>query len=150
MAQGLSRFSLADMGPPRTTKSLKESNEMSGRRRATCVRAQSLSHVRLCIPMDHSPPGSSVHGIILDMGCHLFLQGIFQTQGSNPHLLHCRQILYHWVTREAQRRPTRTKIQGFQTERNKGESPTDASQSRDTDWVEYSDVKRERKSAPEG
>ena len=46
--------------------------------------------------------------------------------------------------------PTRNKIQGFQTERNKGESPTDASQSRDTDWVEYSDVKRERKSAPEG
>ena len=30
------------------------------------------------------------------MGCHFFLQGIFQTQGSNPcllHLLHCRQIL---------------------------------------------------------
>ena len=28
---------------------------------------------------------------------------------------------------------TRNKIQGFQTERNKGESPTDASKSRDTD-----------------
>ena len=27
------------------------------------------------------------------MGCHVF-QGIFPTQGSNPHLLHCRQILY--------------------------------------------------------
>ena len=26
------------------------------------MRAQSLSHVRLCIPVDHSPPGSSVHG----------------------------------------------------------------------------------------
>ena len=37
-------------------------------------------------PMDCSPPGSSVHSL---------LQGIFPTQGSNPGLLHCRQILYH-------------------------------------------------------
>ena len=29
------------------------------------------------------------------MGCHALLQGIFPTQGSNPGLLHCRQILYH-------------------------------------------------------
>ena len=28
------------------------------------------------------------------MGCHCLLQGIFLTQGSNPGLLHCRQILY--------------------------------------------------------
>ena len=31
------------------------------------------------------------------MGCHFLLQGIFLTQGSNPHLLcllHCRQMLY--------------------------------------------------------
>ena len=27
--------------------------------------------------------------------CHSLLQGIFLTQGSNPGLLHCRQILYH-------------------------------------------------------
>ena len=27
--------------------------------------------------------------------CHSFLQKIFLTQGSNPGLLHCRQILYH-------------------------------------------------------
>ena len=27
-------------------------------------------------------------------GCHALLQGIFQTQGSNPGLLHCRWILY--------------------------------------------------------
>ena len=46
----------------------------------------------LCNPMDCSPPGSSVHGIL-----HALLQGIFLTQGSNPHLLwllHCRWILY--------------------------------------------------------
>ena len=30
------------------------------------------------------------------------LQGIFPTQGSNPGLLHCRQILYQLTTREAQ------------------------------------------------
>ena len=29
------------------------------------------------------------------VGCHSLLQGIFLTQGLNPHLLHCRQILYH-------------------------------------------------------
>ena len=27
--------------------------------------------------------------------CHSILQGIFPTQGLNPALLHCRQILYH-------------------------------------------------------
>ena len=28
------------------------------------------------------------------MGCHFLLEGIFLTQGSNPGLLYCRQILY--------------------------------------------------------
>ena len=38
------------------------------------------------------------------VGCHFLLQGIFSTQGVNPHLLyflHYRQILYCWATREA-------------------------------------------------
>ena len=35
------------------------------------------------------------------VGCHFFLQGIFQTQGLNPGLLHCRHILYRSATREA-------------------------------------------------
>ena len=47
-----------------------------------------FSHVRLCDPMDCSPPGSSVHG----MGCHALHQGIFLTQISNPRLL----CLLHW------------------------------------------------------
>ena len=34
------------------------------------------------------------------MGCHSILQGIFPTQGSNPGLLHCRQILYHMSHQE--------------------------------------------------
>ena len=29
------------------------------------------------------------------MGSHFLLQGIFLTQGLNPVLLRCRQILYH-------------------------------------------------------
>ena len=28
------------------------------------------------------------------VGCHFLLQGIFPTQGSNPGLQHCRQMLY--------------------------------------------------------
>ena len=52
----------------------------------------------LCNPMDYSPPGSSVPGIFpgktTGMGCHFLLQGNFLTQGLNPGLLHCRQILY--------------------------------------------------------
>ena len=42
-------------------------------------------------PMDCSPPGSSVHGDspvkITGVGCLFLLQGIFPTQGLNPHLL---------------------------------------------------------------
>ena len=59
----------------------------------------------LCDPADCSPPGSSVHGNlqtrILEWVSHSFHQGIFMTQGSNPSLPHCRQILYHWAIREA-------------------------------------------------
>ena len=53
----------------------------------------------LCDPMDYSPPGSSVHGDSLGKNpgvrCHALLQEIFPTQGSNPGLPPCRQILYH-------------------------------------------------------
>ena len=52
----------------------------------------------LCNPMDCSPPGSSVRGDSpgknTRVGCHALLQEIFLTQGSNPGLPHCRQILY--------------------------------------------------------
>ena len=44
---------------------------------------------------------SSVHEISPEeygVGCHSLLQGIFPTQGLNPHLLHCRQLFYHWAT----------------------------------------------------
>ena len=54
------------------------------------IRAKSLqSCLTLCNPMNYSPPGFSVHGLlsarIVDWVA--LLQGIFPTQGSNPHLL---------------------------------------------------------------
>ena len=46
----------------------------------------------LCNPKDYSTPSSSVHGDSpgkdTGVGFHVFLQGIFPTQGSNLHLLH--------------------------------------------------------------
>ena len=61
------------------------------------MRAKSLQwSPTLCDPMDYSPPGSSVYGDSpgknTGVGCHALLQGIFQTQGSNPSLL----CLLHW------------------------------------------------------
>ena len=46
---------------------------------------------RLLCPWDF--PGKNT-----GVGCHFLLKGIFQTQGSNLSLLHCRQILYHLNT----------------------------------------------------
>ena len=47
-----------------------------------------LQPFRLLCPWDS--PGKDT-----GVGCHALLQGIFPTQGSNPGLPHCRQILYH-------------------------------------------------------
>ena len=64
-----------------------------------CVPAQSC--LTLCVPMDYSRPGSSVHGILqaknTGVACRALLQGIFLTQVSNPWLLcllHCRRVRY--------------------------------------------------------
>ena len=54
----------------------------------------------LCDPLNYSPPGScpwDFPGKNARVGCPFLIQGIFLTQGSNPHLLcllHCRWILY--------------------------------------------------------
>ena len=55
-----------------------------------------LNHVQLFeIPWTVVLPGSSIRGIFqARVGCHFLLQGIFPTQGSNPGLLHYRQMLY--------------------------------------------------------
>ena len=59
---------------------------------------KSLSHVRLFETPGLQPsrllcprdfPGNSTR-----VDCHFLLQGIFPTQGSNPGLPHCRQMLY--------------------------------------------------------
>ena len=62
------------------------------------------SYLTLRDPTGCTLPSSFVQGIfqarILEWegntegNCHSLLQGIFPTQGSNPGLLHCRQILY--------------------------------------------------------
>ena len=48
------------------------------------------SCVQLCKPMDYSPTGSPVHGILqakIRVGCHSLLQEIFLTQRLNPCLM---------------------------------------------------------------
>ena len=65
------------------------------------VYAQSLqSCPTLCNPMNCSPPGSSVHGIlqarILEWVTRPSSRGIFLTQGSNLHLL-CISCIGRWV-----------------------------------------------------
>ena len=69
----------------------------------TCIsRGENESEVAqscqtLCDLVDCSAPGSSVHGIlqarILEWVAISFSRGIFPTQGLNPGLLHCRQML---------------------------------------------------------
>ena len=59
----------------------------------------------LCDPIDCSPSGFSALGDSpgknSGVGYHALLQGIFPTQGSNPSLLHCKQILHHLSQWEA-------------------------------------------------
>ena len=66
--------------------------------RSTVLCLVSQSCPTLCDRMDCSPPVSSVHGDSpgknIGVDCHAIFQGIFPTQGSNPGLPHCRQILY--------------------------------------------------------
>ena len=47
-------------------------------------------------PLQRGSPGKNTR-----VGCHAFLQGIFPTQGLNPGLSHCKQILYHLSHQES-------------------------------------------------
>ena len=65
-----------------------------------CVCLVTQSCPTLCDPLDHNPPGYSLHEIFsvknTVVSYYFLLQGTFQTQGSNRHLLyllHCRHIL---------------------------------------------------------
>ena len=62
--------------------------------------AQLLSYVVLFVTPRtvacQSPPSMDFSGKNTGLGCHFLFQGIFLTQGQNPHLLHllhCRRIL---------------------------------------------------------
>ena len=81
-----------------------------------------FSCIQLCDPMDCSPPGSSVHGILQarivewvaishsrKWRCRLHLQGIFLTQGADPHLL----CFLHWQAGSLPLVPKDSGIQGF-------------------------------------
>ena len=74
-------------------------------RKVTWECVLSRSSQALYDPMDYSPSGSSVHGIlqarIRELPCPP--PGILPTQGLNLHFLHCSWILYRWATREAPR-----------------------------------------------
>ena len=69
------------------------------KRTCVCMNAQSFpSSPTLWDPMDCGPPGSSVQGVlqasILAGVATPSSRGVFLTQESNLHLLHCRRILY--------------------------------------------------------
>ena len=62
-----------------------------------CLCLVTQSCPTLCDPIDYSPPGSHTHGISQTRyrsGLTFPSPGIFLIQGSNLHLLCCRQILY--------------------------------------------------------
>ena len=60
---------------------------------STSLRPHGLKPTRLHCPWDF--PGQNT-----GVGYSVLLQGVFPTQGSNPGLLCCRQILYVWATGE--------------------------------------------------
>ena len=57
-----------------------------------CVFVPSVTSDFLQLHGLSSPPGYSVPGKNIGVGCYFLLPGIFLTQGSNPCLLH----LWHW------------------------------------------------------
>ena len=60
---------------------------------------KSLSRVRLFAApwtvAHQTPPSLGFSTQDTGVGCHFLLQEIFPTQGLNPGLPHCRQMLYH-------------------------------------------------------
>ena len=70
------------------------------------MKVKLLSRVWLFVTPQTVDYQFSIHGIfqarVLEWVAISFW-GIFPTQGSNPGLLHCRQMLYLWATREAQK-----------------------------------------------
>ena len=82
------------------------------RREESCVVHGCIPHIQhmcVCVLVTQSCPTLQPHelqptrilclwnspGKNTGVGCHFLLQRIFLTQGLNPGLLHCRQMLYH-------------------------------------------------------
>ena len=67
-----------------------------------CVHAQ--SYPTLCDPMDYSPPGSSVHGI-LQARMLEWVAILFSRDQTHIFYVSCtgRHIFYHWATLETSR-----------------------------------------------
>ena len=65
-----------------------ESESISCSVMSNSLQPYGLQPTRLLCPWDS--PGKNT-----GVSCHSLLQGIFLTEGSNPGLLHCRQILYN-------------------------------------------------------
>ena len=76
---------------------------MWGAKQSLCCSV--LSCVWLFVTLWTVPTRPSVHGHSpgknTGVGHHALLRGIFPTQGSNPGLLHCRQILYQLSYQES-------------------------------------------------
>ena len=74
-----------------------------------CMCAKSLQLcLTLCNPVDCSPPGSSVHGILqakMGVGYHALLQGIFLTRDGT-----CVLCLVHWLYRSYQSTPSSVSV----------------------------------------
>ena len=79
-------------GPPGKSNFVSLSSQQSAGDIVCCCCWVAKSCPTLCNSMDHSLPGSSVHGIsqawILEWVVISFSRGSFLTQGSNPSLLH--------------------------------------------------------------
>ena len=77
---------------------LEHLNSLHGALWVKCVHAQSRPTLRN--PRDGSflaPLSTGFSRQEYWVGCLFLLQEIFPTQGSNPNLPHCGQILYHWA-----------------------------------------------------
>ena len=75
-----------------------------------CVRARALSHVQLFSTLWtvalQAPLSTGSSGKNAGVGCHaILLQGIFLTQGSNPHLLHLPELAGRFFTTEPPGKP---------------------------------------------
>ena len=103
------------MAPPRTCCVLFEGWELTrGEKGTACVFTCVWLFLTLWLYPSRLLCSWDFPGKNIGVGCHFLLWGIILTQGSNPHLLHCGQILYSWAIVEEkgrqkpckQRKPT--------------------------------------------